>query len=136
MDAELERGRPNNLPLIMLALLLIMVALMIGRSFAVAAREVTNPNDDHPVARHFADAVLIEQACGKPNGVYAVYRERASKDVYHQLCRLEDGRWGVWIVRLVRDHYETVTRFVPKDGSYKKVLEYILSKATLYNGFH
>jgi hypothetical protein len=136
MDAafcEKPKGGINLAALMLLAL--VVTAIIV---FATMVKEVANPNDAHPVERHFADAVIVEQGCSH-NGVWAVYREQKSKDVFHQVCKLDDGRWGDWIVRKIVDasgkvRYETVTRFIPKDGTLTKVQEYILKKATLFKG--
>lgn len=80
----------------------------------------------HAVANHGKDALAVRDCLNK-NGPAFTF-QRPSDGYEFRLCQLPDNRWGLQIVKWAADLGDQleVTSFVPKDGSWTKVIEYLI----------
>lgn len=118
----------NNLPTILIGLLLI--ASILFATITIPPRVL----NDHAVERHGISTVSQIRTCLDNNGPYQIWKSKIDPDKFFLLCQLEDGRWGLQIItNQIRQCFEN-TCFVPKDGSWARVIEYLRGIATKFNG--
>lgn len=85
----------------------------------------------HAVERH-GDTALEIRKCLRDKGALQIWRLKNGR--FAQVCEYEPGKYGIQIVEKVRGVWEEVTAFRPYDGSWEKVLKYLLRKGELWQG--
>ncbi|KAA3644801.1 MAG: hypothetical protein DWQ07_15460 [Chloroflexi bacterium] len=89
----------------------------------------------HSITRHGISEVSAIHNCIQQNGPVMTFRSTTDPNRFYQLCQLPDGRFGMRTVQhLGEGLYKHVTSFIPKDGSWPLVREYILKFATRFTG--
>jgi hypothetical protein len=83
----------------------------------------------HAVVQHGSEAVAVRK-CLDSNGPMMTFKHK-SEPIWYLLCKLNDGRFGIQAV-LKSGHEKTA--FIPRDGSFKQVMDYIESFATRFKG--
>ena len=80
------------------------------------------------------DSSLIRSCLDNQGGATQIWMG-FGKDVFYLLCQLKDGRWGIQSITQGLDKlwYEK-TAFVPKDGTFQKVIDYLTRSGTRFNG--
>lgn len=111
--------------IVLLVIALALVALAKPMADAIKAASALAAEETYHAETSHAESELIKSAC-QNNGVYQFWREPNGR--IHQLCQLGDGRFGDWIVEKAGDHNESVTRFIPKDGDWNKILDWLRRK--------
>ena len=78
------------------------------------------------------ESQAIRDACNN-SGVYQVWIE-PDKETFHLLCKLENsGKIGDRIVKIANGEKNEKSAFIPKDGSFAKVIKWLQNKgATRY----
>lgn len=117
----------NNFPLILGLLFITSIFLAVT---TIPPRVLT----DHAVDRHGISAVSQIRTCLDEKGPYQIWKSKIDPKKFFLLCQLDDGRWGMQIVtNQIKQCFEN-TCFVPKDGSWVRVIEYLRGIATRFNG--
>lgn len=109
---------------------LLIIASILLATIAIPPRVLTN----HAIERHGISAVSQIRTCLDENGPYQIWKSKIDDKKFFLLCQLDDGRWGMQIVTNgIKQCFEN-TCFVPKDGSWVRVIEYLRGIATRFNG--
>jgi hypothetical protein len=87
----------------------------------------------HAVVKHGSEALAIHR-CIENNGPMQTWKSTVEDDVFYELCELPDGRVGMRVMIYRLKEQINRTAFVPKDGSWMKVTDYLSKFATRYNG--
>jgi hypothetical protein len=100
----------------------------------VAQLSEVNGVEESLHAEWHGEAQAIRDTCNN-NGVYQVWVE-PDKITFHLLCKLEQsGKIGDRIVKIADGEKSEKTAFIPKDGTWNKVIKWLENKgATRFNG--
>ncbi len=110
-------------------LLGMLTVLLIGLTIAMAV--VYN---DHAVERHGIAEVTAIRNCFENGGQFMVWRDKRDHNKFFRICQLPDGRYGMQVVQdKIRECIER-TCFIPKNGTYREVIEYLGRFATRWKG--
>jgi len=110
-----QERSPNILPFLLIILLILGGILLI-----------TVENGSHSIERHGAEAVQIQETLDC-QGSFNQWHSRSwrTPNKFFQTCQLDDGRWGFRVVDKIRGQWREITSFVPGDGSYAHLVEYL-----------
>lgn len=103
---------------------------MLAAALLVAA--ITVIVHAHAVQRHGTDAENIRK-CLNDKGPYQVWKAMG-EDTFYRICQLDDSRWGLQAILKVGEVWHEKTAFIPKDGTWKALTEYLQRFATVYKG--
>src|SRR4051812_47900416 len=86
----------------------------------------------HAVQRHGDDAIAVRNCVS--NNPTINYRDLKDPSRFLLLCQLPDGRWGLQVVTKIRRTLQEVTAYIPKDGSWGEVSNFVLRNAIRFKG--
>ena len=102
---------------------LLIILLILGVMWVATVQ-----NGEHSVIKHGADAIQIHTILDDPcRGAHNTYQSRSwrTPNKFFQTCQLDDGRWGFRVVDKIKGIWHEKTSFVPGDGSYTHLVEYL-----------
>jgi hypothetical protein len=81
------------------------------------------------------EAQSIRDCLDRQGGAYMIFRS-FDKRSFYALCQLTDGRWGFReFVQDAADRlWHEVNAFIPKDGSWSRVIDYLGRSGSKFNG--
>ena len=127
MITQFPQQKSNYFPIILIGLFLASIFLA---TITIPPRVLAR----HAVEKHGVTDVSQIRTCLDENGPYQIWKSKIDPKKFFLLCQLDDGRWGMQIVtNQIRQCFEN-TCFVPKDGSWVRVIEYLRGIATRFNG--
>lgn len=127
-----EDVRKSGFPYGKVILLLFLMLLVLFATLNTPLGRVAT--DSHAVERHGASEVTQIRVCLTKKGADMVWVKRDDPGVYVFCVNLRPdlacGRWGVLFAQFFPsiEHqcdYRELTSFVPKDGTYHRVLDYL-----------
>lgn len=102
------------------------IAAKIQAGGSAATLDFTFKANEH--AQLHVEAISIEE-CLNSKGPYQVWRDKFNKETFYALCEFRQGVWGLAVCS-VKGFNKTM--FSPKDGSWKKVMDYLTERAARY----
>ena len=102
---------------------LLIILLILGIMWVATVQ-----NGKHSVIKHGADAIqiheILDDLC---RGSHNTYQSRSwrTPNKFFQTCQLDDGRWGFRVIDKIKGIWREKTSFVPGDGSYTHLVEYL-----------
>lgn len=112
--------------------ILAALALAIGVLMAAGVGNVLPGS--HAEDAHGISEVSQIRSCLDKNGPYQVWKSTKDPNQFYFLCELDDGRWGMQAVVKEGEQLIEKTAFIPKDGSWMRVLNYLQRFATRFTG--
>jgi hypothetical protein len=110
--------------------------------FADATSDAPDPLESNAsfyklvLTEHVEDSAHPEASelvkCVENNNIYQTYKSRYNAKKYYLICQLQDKRWGVVPVILESANLVVKTAFVPKDGNWNTVLNYVTQEAVRF----
>jgi hypothetical protein len=88
-------------------------------------------NGAHSVAKHGSDALAVHNCLDQPEPPgYELWRVMNGGNKHYECVQLPDGRWGLRVIDFSRwrGWFER-TSFVPKEGTYRQLIEYVSARA-------
>jgi hypothetical protein len=82
--------------------------------------------------KHGAEAIAIRECVGKGE-IHQKFKSTRGDGRFALLCKIPQG-WGIQICGVGDDGLYEATSFVPKDGTWNKVISYLSRNFTKYNG--
>lgn len=88
----------------------------------------------HALQKHGAEAQLVRKACDQgPEEMWQSASWRRPNQFW-QVCQTDDGRWGLRLIEKVKTGWKEKTSFIPKEGTYFDVREYVSARAKPFFG--
>lgn len=113
------------------SLLIFIVLVFLAVIVFIGVRILPQP---HAEISHALSEVEQIRACINNNGPFMKFVE-VDKKTFHLLCNLPDGRIGDQIITKDKSGFIEKTSFVPKDGTWKQIYDWLLRKgATKFTG--
>ncbi len=117
------RQQVNLVPVSVLVCVVLLFAVMPITIEAVRRTE-------HAVESHAIADVNAIRSCLRKNGSFQNWKIRGTDDEFVRLCEVGKDTWGIQIVIQKGKEYIEKTAFIPKDGSWKLVIQYLRRFAT------
>lgn len=111
--------------------LLLIVLIILAVAYAAAGATLDAKSSNHADRKH---GWLLAQSivdCIAKNGTYMGMKFRDKDGKFYLPCQLSDGRIGLGIFDSAGNN---ISAFVPRDGIWQNVRDYILQRAFRYNG--
>jgi hypothetical protein len=119
-----------NFKTVSIGVLILAVLILMAYAQAVIPASAIQ-SSDHANDKHGWLLATSIVECIAKNGPYMGMKFRAKDGKFYIPCQLADGRIGLGIFD---KHGENVTAYVPRDGLWEQVKEYILQRAARYTG--
>ena len=110
------------------ALLILVLMVVLAATALPPIQRAHTRHQDHP------ESVAVRGCFEQRGGAQHIYRDRDDPDKFYLLCQIPDGpyqdQWGLRVIVRDAEGWWEKSTFVPKDGSWARVVEYLLRFAT------
>lgn len=65
---------------------------------------------------------------------YQIWKDISDNKKFYLIVQLKSGRWGVQVVEKEEEDLREKTCYVPKDGTWNKLIMYLSQRAVRYTG--
>ncbi len=109
---------------------LVLIVVLLAAYYLLPITIEAVRRTEHATESHAVSDVNAIRSCLSKNGSYQNWKIKGTNNEFVRLCEVSKNTWGIQIVRRIKGKFIEKTAFIPKDGSWARVIEYLRKFAT------